>query len=110
MQSIIVDKVNDVYIRIDADQSLSRELSDYFSFEVKIINLHLNLETEFGMARYDYFHMQQVKCMLDCIPYLKDWCNKKSIHIVESSDILTHSTHTGTYRCIDRHLRYIYHT
>ena len=34
MQNIIVDKVNDVYIRIDADQSITRELSDYFSFEV----------------------------------------------------------------------------
>ena len=36
MQNIIVDKVNDVYIRIDADQSISRELSDYFSFEMPV--------------------------------------------------------------------------
>ena len=34
MQNIIVDKVNDVYLRIDADASIRRELSDYFSFEV----------------------------------------------------------------------------
>ena len=59
MQNIIVDKVNDVYIRIDADQFITRELSDYFSFEnAQFINLHHNLEDEFGITRYDYFHMQ----------------------------------------------------
>ena len=68
MQNIIVDKVNDVHIRIDVDQSIKYELSDYFSFEVfGTINLRHNLEDESGMARYDYFHTQLVKCMLDCI-------------------------------------------
>ena len=86
MQSIIVDKVNDVHIRIDADQSVKYELSDYFSFEVFGYKFTLNLEDESGMARYDYFHMHGQ--MYVGLSYLKDWCNKKSIHIVESSDIL----------------------
>ena len=51
MQNIIVDKLNDVYINIDADASIRRELSDYFSFEVPYISLHHNFVIEYGMVK-----------------------------------------------------------
>ena len=65
MQNIIVDKVNDVYIRIDADQSISRELSDYFSFEVPGYKFTPQFRRRVWDGKIRLFHMQQVKCMLD---------------------------------------------
>ena len=95
MQNIIVDKVNDVYIRIDADQSISRELSDYFSFEVPGYKFTPQFRRRVWDGKIRLFSYATGQIYVGLYPYLKDWCNKKSIHIVESSDILTHSTHTA---------------
>ena len=95
MQNIIVDKVNDVYIRIDADQSITRELSDYFSFEVPGYKFTPQFRRRVWDGKIRLFSYATGQLYVGLYPYLKDWCNKKSIHIVESSDILTHSTHTA---------------
>ena len=95
MQNIIVDKVNDVYIRIDADQSISRELSDYFSFEVPGYKFTPQFRRRVWDGKIRLFSYATGQMYVGLYPYLKDWCNKKSIHIVESTDILTHSTHTA---------------
>ena len=95
MQNIIVDKVNDVYIRIDADQSITRELSDYFSFEVPGYKFTPQFKRRVWDGKIRLFSYATGQLYVGLYPYLKDWCNKKSIHIVESSDILTHSTHTA---------------
>ena len=95
MQNIIVDKVNDVYIRIDADQSITRELSDYFSFEVPGYKFTPQFRRRVWDGKIRLFSYATGQMYVGLYPYLKDWCNKKSIHIVESSDILTHSTHTA---------------
>ena len=95
MQNIIVDKVNDVYIRIDADQSITRELSDYFSFEVPGYKFTPQFRRRVWDGKIRLFSHATGQMYVGLYPYLKDWCNKKSIHIVESSDILTHSTHTA---------------
>ena len=95
MQSIIVDKVNDVYIRIDADQSIKYELSDYFSFEVPGYKFTPQFRRRVWDGKIRLFSYATGQLYVGLYPYLKDWCNKKSIHIVESSDILTHSTHTA---------------
>ena len=95
MQSIIVDKVNDVYIRIDADQSITRELSDYFSFEVPGYKFTPQFRRRVWDGKIRLFSYATGQMYVGLYPYLKDWCNKKSIHIVESSDILSHSTHTA---------------
>jgi len=58
-----VEKLNSVYIRISAEADIRRELSDYFSFEVPGYKFTPQLEIEFGMEKYDYIRMPQVKCM-----------------------------------------------
>ena len=93
MQNIIVDKVNDVYIRIDADQSITRELSDYFSFEVPGYKFTPQFRRRVWDGKIRLYSYATGQLYVGLYPYLKDWCNKKSIHIVESSDILSHSTH-----------------
>ena len=88
MQSIIVDKVNDVHIRIDADQSIKYELSDYFSFEVPGYKFTPQFRRRVWDGKIRLFSHATGQMYVGLYPYLKDWCNKKSIHIVESSDIL----------------------
>ena len=95
MQNIIVDKLNDVYIRIDADASIRRELSDYFSFEVPGYKFTPQFRNRVWDGKIRLYSFATGQMYVGLYPYLKDWCNKKSVHIVESSDILTHSNVTA---------------
>ena len=92
MQNIIVDKLNDVYIRIDADASIRRELSDYFSFEVPGYKFTPQFRNRVWDGKIRLYSYATGQMYVGLYPYLKDWCNKKNVHIVESSDILTHNT------------------
>ena len=48
---LIIDKKNEVYLKIEADADIRRELGEYFTFESLVLSLCLNIEIEFGMAR-----------------------------------------------------------
>jgi len=91
MQNIIVDKLNDVYIKIDADASIRRELSDYFSFEVPGYKFTPQFRNRVWDGKIRLYSYATGQMYVGLYPYLKDWCKKKDIHIVESSDILTRS-------------------
>ena len=95
MQNIIVDKINDVYIRIDADASIRRELSDYFSFEVPGYKFTPQFRNRVWDGKIRLYSYATGQMYLGLYPYLKDWCKKKNVHIVESSDILTHRSVTA---------------
>ena len=91
MQNIIVDKVNDVYLRIDADASIRRELSDYFSFEVPGYKFTPQFRNRVWDGKIRLYSYATGQLYVGLYPYLKDWCKKKSVHIVESSQILTYN-------------------
>ena len=92
MQNIIVDKVNDVYLRIDADASIRRELSDYFSFEVPGYKFTPQFRNRVWDGKIRLYSYATGQLYVGLYPYLKDWCKKKSVHIVESSEILTYNS------------------
>ena len=95
MQNIIVDKVNDVYIRIDADASIRRELSDYFSFEVPGFKFTPQFRNRVWDGKIRLYSYATGQLYVGLYPYLKHWCKEKNVHIIESSDILTFKTHTA---------------
>src|SRR6056300_2058450 len=92
MQNIIVDKINDVYIRIDADASIRRELSDYFSFEVPGYKFTPQFRNRVWDGKIRLYSYATGQMYVGLYPYLQDWCKKKNIYIVESSQIVTNNT------------------
>ena len=48
---IIIDKKNEVYLKIEADADIRRELGEYFTFEVPGFKLCHNIVIEYGMVR-----------------------------------------------------------
>ena len=48
---LIIDKVNEVYLKIEAEADIRRELGEYFTFEVPGLSLCLNIVIEFGMVK-----------------------------------------------------------
>ena len=48
---IIIEKKDEVYLTIDAESDIRRELSEFFTFEVLVISLCHNIEIDIGTAK-----------------------------------------------------------
>jgi hypothetical protein len=71
---LIVDKVDEVYIKIEADAAIRRELSEYFCFEVpgyKFTPAYRNRVWD-GKIRLFSYATGQIYAGL--YPYILKWC------------------------------------
>jgi len=88
--TIKIRKVNDVYLQIEADADIRRELSDYFSFEVpgyKFTPQYRNRVWDGKIRLYSYATGQLYVGLLE---YLTDYCKKNNIEVDRPYDL--HST------------------
>ena len=85
---IIVDKVNEVYLKIEADASIRRELSEYFCFEVpgyKFVPAYRNRVWD-GKIRLFSYATGQIYAGL--YPYILKWCDDNKIQVVDGAKIV----------------------
>ena len=79
--TIKITKINDVYLKIEADANIRRDLSDYFSFEVpgyKFTPQYRNRVWDGKIRLYSYATGQ---IYLGLYEYLQDYCLKNDIKI-----------------------------
>src|SRR5210317_701902 len=84
---LIIDKVNEVYLKIEADADIRRELGEFFTFEVpgfKFMPQYRNRVWD-GKIRLFSYATGQIYAVL--YPYIIDWCNKNDIQIVDGTKI-----------------------
>ena len=89
---IKVEKINQVYLKLEAEPSIRAELTDYFSFEVpgyKFTPQYRNRVWDGKIRLYSYATGQ---LYVGLYPYLQDWANRKNIKIVENNKILTYNS------------------
>ena len=76
---IKVEKINQVYLKLEAEPSIRAELTDYFSFEVpgyKFTPQYRNRVWDGKIRLYSYATGQ---LYVGLYPYLQDWANRKNI-------------------------------
>ena len=84
---LIVDKVDEVYIKIEADAAIRRELSEYFCFEVpgyKFTPAYRNRVWD-GKIRLFSYATGQIYAGL--YPYILKWCEDNKVQIVDGAKI-----------------------
>ena len=79
---IIVEKKDEVYIKIEADADIRKNLSDYFSFEVPGYRFTPQYRNRVWDGRIRLYSYATGQLYVGLYPYLKDWCNKKNIKIL----------------------------
>ena len=95
MEKIVVKKKNEVFLSVITEPGIEMELSEHFCFYVpgyKFMPQYRNRVWDGKIRLYSYATGQ---LYVGLYPYLKDWCKKKDVHIVESSEILAHSNVTA---------------
>ena len=83
-----VEKLNSVYLKIEAEADVRRELTDYFSFEVPGYKFTPQFRNRVWDGKIRLYSYATGQLYVGLYPYLKDWCKRKNVQIVESNEIL----------------------
>ena len=79
-----ISKVNEVYLHLKVDSGLSRELADYFTFEVPGAKFMPIYKKRIWDGKIRLYSQQTNKIYCGLLPYVKQFCSRNSIdYIIE---------------------------
>ena len=79
-----ISKVNEVYLQLEVDEDISREISDYFTFEVPGAKFMPQFRNRMWDGKIRMFSPHNGRIYVGLLPYIKEYCTKKSIpYIIE---------------------------
>ena len=71
-----LSKVNEVYLKLEVDPSLSKELANYFTFEVPGARFMPKYRNRIWDGKIRLFSEQTGKIYVGLLPYIKQYCEK----------------------------------
>ena len=74
-----ISKINEVYLELEVDEDVSRELSDYFTFEVPGAKFMPQFRNRMWDGKIRLFSPHNGRIYVGLLPYIKEYCTKKSI-------------------------------
>ena len=77
-----ISKVNEVYLELEVDEDISRELSDYFTFEVPGAKFMPQYRNRMWDGKIRLFSPRNGRIYVGLLPYIKEYCSKKSIEYI----------------------------
>ena len=76
-----LSKLNEVYLKLEVDSSLSKELANYFTFEVPGAKFMPAFRNRMWDGKIRLFSEQTGKIYVGLLPYIKQYCEKSNITI-----------------------------
>ena len=77
-----ISKVNEVYLNLEVDSGLSRELADYFTFEVPGAKFMPMYKKRIWDGKIRLYSQQTNKIYCGLLPYIKQFCSRNSINYI----------------------------
>ena len=77
-----ISKINEVYLELEVDEDVSRELSDYFTFEVPGAKFMPQYRNRMWDGKIRLFSPHNGRIYVGLLPYIKEYCSKKSIEYI----------------------------
>ena len=84
---LIIDKLNEVYLKIEADADIRRELGEYFTFEVPGYKFMPQYRNRVWDGKIRLFSYATGQIYTGLYPYIVDWCNKNDVQVVDGTKI-----------------------
>ena len=78
-----ISKLNEVYLKLEIDSSLSKELANYFTFEVPGAKFMPAFRNRIWDGKIRLFSEQTGKIYVGLLPYIKQYCKKNNITFVQ---------------------------
>ena len=80
---LIIDKVNEVYLKIEAEADIRRELGEYFTFEVPGFKFMPQYRNRVWDGKIRLFSYATGKIYAGLYPYIINWCKQNDVQIVD---------------------------
>jgi len=84
---LIIDKKNEVYLKIEADADIRRELGEYFTFEVPGFKFMPQYRNRVWDGKIRLFSYATGQIYTGLYPYILDWCKKNDVQVVDGTKI-----------------------
>jgi superfamily II DNA or RNA helicase len=84
---LIIDKKNEVYLKIEADADIRRELGEYFTFEVPGFKFMPQYRNRVWDGKIRLFSYATGQIYAGLYPYILDWCKKNNVQVVDGTKI-----------------------
>jgi len=76
-EHIIISKVNEVYLKIECERSIARELHEHFSFFVPGHTFVPAYQSRLWNGKIYLFHLHNSQIYIGLLPYLEKFCNDR---------------------------------
>ena len=84
---IIIDKKNEVYLKIEAEDAIRRDLSEYFTFEVPGYKFTPQFRNRFWDGKIRLFSYATGQIYAGLYPYILAWCEENGVQVVDGTKI-----------------------
>ena len=84
---LIIDKKNEIYLKIEADADIRRELGEYFTFEVPGFKFMPQYRSRVWDGKIRLFSYATGQIYAGLYPYIIDWCKKNDVQVVDGTKI-----------------------
>ena len=84
---LIVDKIDEVYLKIEADADIRRELGEYFTFEVPGFKFMPQFRNRVWDGKIRLFSYATGKIYTGLYPYIVNWCKENGVQVVDGTKI-----------------------
>jgi len=84
---LIIDKPDEVYLKIEADADIRRELGEYFTFEVPGFKFMPQYRNRVWDGKIRLFSYATGKIYAGLYPYILKWCEDNNVQVVDGTKI-----------------------
>tara|TARA_B100001057_G_scaffold480879_1_gene554249 strand:+ start:1157 stop:2638 length:1482 start_codon:yes stop_codon:yes gene_type:complete len=87
LRYLVIDKKDDVYLKIDADESIRRDLGEFFTFEVPGFKFMPQFRNRVWDGKIRLFSYQTGQIYVGLYPYILKWCADNEVEVVDGTKI-----------------------
>ena len=81
MDNVSIEKVDDVYVRVNADPGIKMEMSEYFTFEVPGAKFMPAVRNKVWDGKIRLLNTMTGMIYAGLIPYILKFCNTREYHV-----------------------------
>ena len=85
---IILKKVDEVFMQVQCDDGLARDLFDFFSFTVPNAKFMPSVKNRYWDGKVRLFSIKTHKIYIGLLPYVDEFCRERGYDIVGINDII----------------------
>ena len=85
---IILKKVDEVFMKVECDDGLARDLFDFFSFTVPNAKFMPSVKNRYWDGKVRLFSIKTHKIYIGLLPYVDEFCRERGYDIIGIEDIL----------------------